>query len=358
MNFFNNLSITDLAGKLKNKMDIPIYDTDNDGVVDKAKTADTASDPTKLPLDASEAITGELILKNMDAFRMINSNNNRGIFARNDGSNSYILLTDLNDPYGTFNSLRPFTINHATGNVTLGQNVDIQHDLTAKSNATVWGNLTAKTLKGAIARIEPNTLPTGGDKPSAWAALGGIVYTYFTQSNILKNQPSTGWLYSLSDATWTTQIFIHPAGANMAQIWLRNGDGTGTALNDDWGPWFEIDPSVLVSKAGDTISGTLILSKNTDASPTEDKRPALIVGGQPTAAHMEFDANEIIAKKNATEMDFLWLNEQLAVGSNKCVYIGTPTNFGTTQALYNSIIVDSSYNLANAPANVLVFVKE
>lgn len=40
---------------------------------------------------------------------------NYGCIIRNDGNNTYILLTNSGDAYGEFNSLRPFAINNATG---------------------------------------------------------------------------------------------------------------------------------------------------------------------------------------------------------------------------------------------------
>ena len=63
-----------------------------------------------------------------------------------------------------------------------------------------------------------------------------------------------------------------------------------------------------VSKSGDTMTGTLVLSKSTDASGTANNSPALIVGGQPTGQHIEIDGNEIMAKSNATTPSFLGLN--------------------------------------------------
>lgn len=66
------------------------------------------------------------------------------------------------------------------------------------------------------------------------------------------------------------------------------------------------------------ITGTLVLSKTTDASGTADNSPALIVGGTATQPHLEFDANEIMAKKDGTTVSGLTLNAQ---GGN--VYIGT-----------------------------------
>ena len=51
--------------------------------------------------------------------------------------------------------------------------------------------------------------------------------------------------------------------------------------------------TTYVKKIGDTITGTLTLSKNTDLSGTANNSPALIVGGEATVAHIEIDADEI-----------------------------------------------------------------
>ena len=70
--------------------------------------------------------------------------------------------------------------------------------------------------------------------------------------------------------------------------------------------------------SGGTVTGTLILSKATDASATANNSPALIVGGSATAAHLEFDGNEILAKKNGTTATTLNINTDgglVSVGS-------------------------------------------
>ena len=63
-----------------------------------------------------------------------------------------------------------------------------------------------------------------------------------------------------------------------------------------------------VSTSGDTITGTLILSKTTDASGTSDNGPALVVGGTRTTQHIEIDGNEIVAKSDGTHGSRLSLN--------------------------------------------------
>lgn len=57
-----------------------------------------------------------------------------------------------------------------------------------------------------------------------------------------------------------------------------------------------------------TTGKTVIFFKTTDASGTADNRPALIVGGTASQAHIEIDANEIMAKADRDSTATLWLN--------------------------------------------------
>lgn len=65
------------------------------------------------------------------------------------------------------------------------------------------------------------------------------------------------------------------------------------------------------------VSGTLFLTRTTDVSGTADNKPALIVGGDTTITHLEFDDNEIAAKTNGITPSTLYLNVdggEVAVG--------------------------------------------
>lgn len=66
-------------------------------------------------------------------FRLIGGN--YGAILRNDGSSLYLLLTSSGDQYGTWNALRPFTVNVSTGAVTL--------DSTGAGGASAGGTFTA-----------------------------------------------------------------------------------------------------------------------------------------------------------------------------------------------------------------------
>ena len=85
----------------------------------------------------------------------------------------------------------------------------------------------------------------------------------------------------------------------------------------DWGKE-DFALHVLLKAVEAAFSGTVTLSKTTDASGTADNGPALIVGGTRTTAHMEMDSNEILAKSDGVTPAILNLNTNgglVAVGS-------------------------------------------
>ena len=58
---------------------------------------------------------------------------NYGVFWRNDGSSTYLLMTASGDQYGNWNTLRPFYVSDSTGAVHMNNGVTIASGLTVSS---------------------------------------------------------------------------------------------------------------------------------------------------------------------------------------------------------------------------------
>lgn len=135
---------------------------------------------------------------------------------------------------------------------------------------------------------------------------------------------------------------------------------------------------IFVQKIGDTMTGTLVLSKDADVSGTSYNQPALVVGGTPEQAHIEIDNNEIVAKANETGVAQLNLNQDggvtnvggdfqlggTAPGARSIKYVsgtrtGTPLSFYPGDANGSGVVIgdggrtiigsgESAQNLRNA----------
>ena len=137
-------------------------------LVSKIKTLiNTKADKTHthnyIPLSGSTAITGalrtngEIQSTSANAFRL--AYGKYGCILRNDGSATYVLLTNENDSYGSWNDLRPLIIDNSTGFITF--------------NNGIKGNLTgtasnADTVDGCHAYQMQTLDANGGNHGSAW----------------------------------------------------------------------------------------------------------------------------------------------------------------------------------------------
>ncbi|MBA8493510.1 prophage tail fiber N-terminal domain-containing protein [Escherichia coli] len=83
----------------------------------------------------------EVIVRSQNALRMIAGD--YGVIWRNDGANTYLLMTDKGDQYGGWNGLRPFAVNNATGEVTINTSLNSPKGIKGNSD-------TATKLQTAI----------------------------------------------------------------------------------------------------------------------------------------------------------------------------------------------------------------
>ncbi|NZC99654.1 tail fiber protein [Escherichia coli] len=118
------------------------------------KNKPTASDVGALPLTGgtlSGGLTssGEIISKYANGFRI--AYGSFGFFIRNDGSNTYFMLTASGDTLGSWNSLRPITINNTSGAVSIGNGLNVTGGVNGSLNgnaATATKLQTARTIGG------------------------------------------------------------------------------------------------------------------------------------------------------------------------------------------------------------------
>lgn len=109
----------------------------------RSKQSTTTKDLMNLKWDALSVlvkaiVNGEVISKSANGLRI--AYGNYGFFIRNDGSNTYFMLTNSGDNMGTYNGLRPLWINNATGAVSMGRGLNVSGETLSDRFAINSGN--------------------------------------------------------------------------------------------------------------------------------------------------------------------------------------------------------------------------
>ncbi len=117
--------------------------------------------------------SAEIQSTHIDNFRMVGGG--FGSFWRNDGNRLYLLLTKENDQYGTFNNLRPFSIDVRTGAAAFESGMHIGGNWPAitTSSGTTWH-------------------PDGNVQGSAW---GGYLSNWLNQNISAAQSNAQNWAY-------------------------------------------------------------------------------------------------------------------------------------------------------------------
>ncbi len=280
----------------------------------------TASDVGALSLSGG-ALTGgltaagEIISKSANGLRI--AYGNYGFFIRNDGSNTYFMLTASGDTLGSWNGLRPIIINNTSGAVTIGNGLNVTGGINGSLNgnaATATKLQTARTIGGVSfdgsANIDlPGVNTTGNQNTTGNAAtatklatarnINGVKFDGSGDINI-NTLVSRGPVTALSGSTQGTagiQMYeaysnnyptsfgnvLHMKGASAAgegelligwsgtsgahaPVYVRSRRDTSTA---NWSGWAQVyttahkptaaDVGALPSGGG-TLSGALTLS--------------------------------------------------------------------------------------------------
>ncbi|HHJ4336107.1 TPA: phage tail protein [Escherichia coli] len=109
----------------------------------RSKQGTTTKDLMNLKWDAlyvlvNAIVNGEVISKSANGLRI--AYGSYGFFIRNDGSNTYFMLTNSGDNMGTYNGLRPLWINNATGAVSMGRGLNVLGETLSDRFAINSGN--------------------------------------------------------------------------------------------------------------------------------------------------------------------------------------------------------------------------
>ena len=154
---------------------------------------------------------------------------------------------------------------------------------------TTGGNLASSTGQQSISRIfgygasghtNPNNL-----------VLHDHLYSWDTNQNAI-------FPASITATTVTATTFNGNAtsATTATSATSATQDGDGNTIS-----------STYLKLSGGTVTGTLVLSKTTDASGTNNNACALKIGNT-VGQHLEFDDNEIMSKSSGTAPNILYLN--------------------------------------------------
>lgn len=161
---------------------------------------------------------------------------NYGFIIRNDGGNTYFMLTNYGDPYGGWSSLRPITISNGTGQVSIGTPLVVTHSsgLTVTStagDAISWGNA------GACLANDGNL------KGSRWKSFGGSEWagdalSWVNNNNVAKSGDTMSGMLTIQanssalrlNATASNQsVYVLGQRAGVDGFYMGFG-GSGTDL--------------------------------------------------------------------------------------------------------------------------------
>ena len=180
--------------------------------------------------------SGEIISKAANGIRI--SYGNYGTFWRNDGNNLYLMLTNQGDPLGNYNALRPFTVNLASGDVTINKlalanyaNFDSRYYTKSQSDAGYMAKTAAYTKIESDGRFQPkgNYTPAGQSYTKAESngryvqnIRVGALGSFVVNANVWSEAPvgafMTGW-YAEGQNPGGDSIHYRPIQININGTW-------------------------------------------------------------------------------------------------------------------------------------------
>ncbi|WP_407815667.1 tail fiber domain-containing protein [Escherichia coli] len=155
---------------------------------------------------------GEVVSHSANALRAVYGN--YGFFIRNDGGTTYFLLTASGDKYGSWNTLRPLSINNASGAVSMGNGLSVGGGVNVTSgniriptSSTSWidmRNNAALSNSSAVATSSASAI-IRQEHADRHYFVGGLGNSQFGFYMINKSRTANGTdanAYLQNDGTW------------------------------------------------------------------------------------------------------------------------------------------------------------
>ncbi|EPP2045715.1 tail fiber domain-containing protein [Shigella sonnei] len=223
------------------------------------KNKPTAADVGALPLSGG-ALTGgltssgEIVSKYANGFRI--AYGSFGFFIRNDGSNTYFMLTASGNTLGSWNGLRPITINNTSGAVSIGNGLNV----TGGVNGSLNGNASTATKLQTARKISGVSFDGSSDITLKASHVGAFALGQ-TGSRVA-NDKAVGWNWNSgvydADISGSTALILHfnmnvgSCPAVQFRVNYRNGGISYRSARDGYG--FEEDWTPIYTKK-DSIPG-------------------------------------------------------------------------------------------------------
>ncbi|URP85738.1 hypothetical protein ECW2_0060 [Enterobacter phage EC-W2] len=187
---------------------------------------------------------------------------NYGFFIRNDGGNTYFMLTDSGDPWGSWGSLRPFVISNGTGTVSMNNGLSVGG---AANFSDGLGCGTANGLGGAGISL--------GDNDTGFKQEGdGILNAYANSQRIqrwttgasavykqLQVQGINGAALLLNNTASNQSVYmlLQYAGTNAGYVGFGSSDNTMTVHNYQLNTTLQLRTSDLYMNRGLYVEGNV-----------------------------------------------------------------------------------------------------
>ncbi|CTV28286.1 L-shaped tail fiber protein [Escherichia coli] len=211
----------------------------------------TATDVGALPitggnLNGGLTATGEIISKSANGLRI--AYGNYGFFIRNDGGSTYFMLTASGDTLGSWNGLRPITINNTSGAVSIGNGLNVTGGVNGSLNgnaSTATKLQTARNINGVkfdgSGDININTLVSRGRVTALSGSTQGTagIQMYEAYNNSYPTTYGNVLHMKGASAAGESELLIGWSGTSGAHapVFIRSRrDNTGAA----WSAWAQV----------------------------------------------------------------------------------------------------------------------